>query len=180
MQKQTFTSLGLVLGLAAVLTAGVFAAVALSAHPGNGSTGAAAIAEARRDAAFHVHREERLRGIEGQLRRIHGRRAAAVHVEVDGAGVAPSLGSGSVEAAPAPSYSYGYAGSGSCGDGISVNSVTSCPFAHNVELGYYEQVGSGSGSVEAYSPVTHRSYLMTCSGAPHECTGGDNAVVYFP
>ncbi len=85
--------------------------------------------------------------------------------------------------APAPSKphrapDYGYAGS--CGGGISVNSVTTCPFAQNVEQGYYEQVGSGSGSVEAYSPVTHRSYLMTCSDAPHECTGGDNAVVYFP
>lgn len=181
MQKQTFTSLGLVLGLAAVLTAAVLAVVTLSAHPGAGSNGAAAIAQARRETAFHVHRAERLRGIEGQLRRIRGGHAD-VHVHVDGAAVAPSQGSGNVEAAPAPAPDptpdYGYAGS--CGDGTSVNSVTSCPFARNVESAYYEHVGSGSGSVEAWSPVTHRSYLMACSGAPHECTGGDNAVVYFP
>lgn len=173
MQKQTFTSAGLVLGLAAVLAAAL-AAVTLSGHAGGSSKGAAEIAQARRETAFHVHREERLRGIEGQLRRIrHGR--PAVRVEVEGAAVAPSQGSGAVAPAPSPSYDY----TGTCGNGISVNAVTSCPFARNVQRAYYEEVGSGAGSVEAYSPVTHRTYLMTCGGAPHECTGGDNAVVYF-
>lgn len=175
MQKQTFTSLGLVLGLAAVFTAAALVVVTLSAHGSGGSTGFAQIAQARRETAFHVHREEQLRKIEGQLQQIRGGRAA-VHVEVDGAGVAPSQATDSIEAAPSPEYGY----AGSCGNGTSVNAVTTCPFALNVERAYYQQVGSGSGSVEAYSPVTHRTYLMACSGAPHECSGGDNAVVYFP
>ena len=74
---------------------------------------------------------------------------------------------------------YRYA-SMSCGGGISVNSVTSCPFASDVATAYFNQIGAGSGSVDAYSLATHRSYVMHCTDAPHECTGGDDAVVYFP
>jgi hypothetical protein len=69
---------------------------------------------------------------------------------------------------------------GSCGGELSVNAYTSCPFAEAVEQAYFETVGSGPGVVVAYSPVTERSYSMTCSGSPHECSGGDHAVVYFP
>ena len=54
-------------------------------------------------------------------------------------------------------------------------------FAANVEADYYSEVGSGSGSVYSYSPTTGRYYTMYCSsGSPHECTGGNDASVYFP
>ncbi len=61
------------------------------------------------------------------------------------------------------------------------NSVTSCPFAEEVRRAY-AAAGSagGSRSVVATSPVTGRSYTMTCAadGQLVTCTGGENAVVY--
>lgn len=70
---------------------------------------------------------------------------------------------------------------GSCGGGLSVGPNTTCRFAENVEADYYSELGSGSGEVYSYSPTTERSYWMYCtSGSPHECTGGNNASVYFP
>jgi hypothetical protein len=71
--------------------------------------------------------------------------------------------------------------SGNCGGSLSVNENTSCGFAENVEGAYYEKVGSGSGVIYAYSPTTGKTYSMYCTaGSPHECTGGNNAAVYFP
>lgn len=66
--------------------------------------------------------------------------------------------------------------SSSCGDGLSVNSVTTCPFARNVRA-EYENSG-GASVIEVYSPVTGQTYRMTCSGAlPTVCRGGNGAVV---
>jgi hypothetical protein len=62
--------------------------------------------------------------------------------------------------------------SGSCGDGIDVNSATSCPFAQNVVEQYTQQAeqadGPGSFDVSAYSPVTGKSYTDSCAYSP--CT----------
>ena len=67
--------------------------------------------------------------------------------------------------------------SATCGDGLSVGPNTTCPFAVNVRSAYWQQ---GPGTVMAYSPVTHRTYAMSCSpGALVVCTGGNNASVYF-
>lgn len=69
----------------------------------------------------------------------------------------------------------------SCGGGLSVGANTTCAFAENVERDYFSEIGSGSGSVVSYSPVTGKLYTMYCTaGAPHVCTGGNNASVYFP
>ncbi|MEU2251695.1 protein kinase [Nocardia xishanensis] len=61
------------------------------------------------------------------------------------------------------------------------NAVTSCPFAEEVRKAY-AAAGSagGSRSVVAVSPVTGRSYTMTCAaqGQVVTCIGGENAVVY--
>ncbi len=39
---------------------------------------------------------------------------------------------------------------------------------------------SGSGILDVYSPTTGQTYRMYCtSGAPHVCTGGNGASVYF-
>jgi hypothetical protein len=69
-------------------------------------------------------------------------------------------------------------GSSDCGDGLSVNSVTTCPFARNVRDTFE---GSGGASViDVYSPVTKRTYTMRCSsGLPTVCKGGNGAVVYI-
>jgi hypothetical protein len=65
-------------------------------------------------------------------------------------------------------------------------SVTSCPFAENVRIGYLTQ---GGPIVLAYSPVTGANYLMQCAPGflAHlntgytvpsvRCVGGNNAVV---
>ncbi|WP_435593272.1 protein kinase domain-containing protein [Nocardia sp. bgisy118] len=72
-------------------------------------------------------------------------------------------------------------GSGAFSRAAVGNAVTSCPFAEEVRKAY-AAAGSagGSRSVVAVSPVTGRSYTMTCAaqGQVVVCTGGENAVVY--
>jgi hypothetical protein len=80
---------------------------------------------------------------------------------------------------PAPENTS--SGSGNCGGSLSANENTTCGFAENVEAAYYAEIGSGSGTVVAWSPTTEQYYSMYCTaGSPHECTGGNNAAVYFP
>jgi hypothetical protein len=74
-----------------------------------------------------------------------------------------------------------------CDQNVSVNSVTSCPFASNVFKGYardYRIAGKQADvQVEAFSPVTGRSYSMDCFLAERQvvaCTGGKKAFVTFP
>lgn len=91
---------------------------------------------------------------------------------------------GSAEAAagssPAPDGSSN-SGSGNCGGSLSANGNTTCGFAANVQQAYFDEIGSGSGTVVAYSPTTGQSYSMYCTaGSPHECSGGNDAAVYFP
>jgi hypothetical protein len=96
-----------------------------------------------------------------------------------------SYGSGYEPAHPYPEYTTpavahadNYGGDSNCGDGLSVGPNTTCAFAENVRSAYDAE---GPGSVTAYSPVTNRSYVMSCSaGSPVECTGANDASVYFP
>ena len=65
-----------------------------------------------------------------------------------------------------------------CGNELTVGPDTTCSFAENVRAKYDE---AGPGTYEIYSPVTEKTYEMTCStGTPVTCTGGNNASVYFP
>lgn len=81
-------------------------------------------------------------------------------------------------AAAAPSSSSGGSGSTACGDGLSVNSVTSCPFARNVRDSY--EGSGGASTIDVYSPVTAQTYRMSCSsGVPVVCSGGNGAAVYI-
>jgi hypothetical protein len=90
-------------------------------------------------------------------------------------------------AVPAPYYvpvpvAFSNCGGDAASGGISVNSVTSCPFAENVESAWNSSGDGGSGTVTAYSPVTDQTYTMYCtpSGTGNEvCTGGNNAYVEF-
>lgn len=84
-------------------------------------------------------------------------------------------------ARPAGAYECRSAGSGPY-DSVAVgSSVTSCEFAEAVWSQYVGHGGvGGSKTVRAYSPVTGRTYTMSCSGgAVVTCTGGDNAVVHI-
>jgi len=85
-----------------------------------------------------------------------------------------------VGSSPAPEESSS-SGSGNCGGSLSANGNTTCGFAVNVQQAYFEEIGSGSGTVVAYSPTTGQAYSMYCTaGSPHECSGGNDAAVYFP
>ncbi|HYH57739.1 MAG TPA: hypothetical protein VD790_00770 [Thermoleophilaceae bacterium] len=126
------------------------------------------ISQERREAAQIARQEERVKQLERELReRQRGDGQAAPEP-----GPAPS--------AP-PSSGTAPAGTTSCGDGVYVNSVTTCPFAHNVRAEYNSSGGSGDMTVEAYSAATGQRYVMTCSGgSPHVCFGGNDARIYFP
>jgi hypothetical protein len=67
-----------------------------------------------------------------------------------------------------------------CGGGVLAGENTSCPFAKNVHEAYFSVPGD-SVEVEAYSPVTGKTYTMSCvrTGDRVTCRGGNNAVVRF-
>lgn len=124
------------------------------------------IERARTEGAVEAKQQAKIERIEEQLESLKKRRNAAQ----------PPNSSGS---APPPATSSG--GNTSCGGDLSVGSNTTCAFAANVENDYYSEIGSGSGTVVSYSPVTGKLYSMYCTaGSPHECTGGNSASVYFP
>jgi hypothetical protein len=154
----------LVLGIAAL-----FGCTMLFAACGSGSgPDQEEIAHFKKQGAEHVHKEERLRKLEKELKHIKhkgsGGESAPLRTE-------SSAGSPTPTATPTREP---------CGGELEVNSYTTCPFAEDVEAAYFAELGSGGGNVEAYSPVTHQTYVMYCTGSPHECTGGNNAAVYFP
>jgi hypothetical protein len=89
----------------------------------------------------------------------------------------PVSGSGGATSGGGTNRSFG--GSASCGDGLTVNSNTSCTFAQIVKDEYLAS-GGGNRTIDVYSPVTGQTYAMTCSGgAPTVCRGGNNAAVYI-
>ncbi|HEU4739941.1 MAG TPA: hypothetical protein VFS54_12800 [Solirubrobacterales bacterium] len=138
---------------------------------GCGDSGASSeeLEAARKEGAVKAHQAERIREIQKELKALR---------KNGGSGKAASA---AAAGAPAPEGGSSSSGSGNCGGSLSANSVTTCGFAENVEEAYYAEIGSGSGTVYAYSPTTGQGYSMYCTaGSPHECTGGNDAAVYFP
>lgn len=135
---------------------------------GGSSTNQEELQAARQAGAKKAREQQKIQQIQKELKALkkHG-----------GAGaVAPGPGS-----SPAPEGSTSTSGSGNCGGSLSANEHTTCGFAENVENAYFEEIGSGSGTVIAYSSTTGQTYSMYCTaGSPHECTGGNDAAVYFP
>ena len=132
-----------------------------------GSSGASQdeLDQARSEGAAQAQQQAKIEGIEKELKALkHGNAPNRSH---------PS---------PLPgATSSGESGSGNCGGGLSVGPNTTCGFAENVQADYFNEIRSGSGTVVSYSPTTGRLYSMYCTaGEPHECTGGNNASVYFP
>lgn len=84
----------------------------------------------------------------------------------------------SAAATPTVAYAGSDSGETACGNELAVGPDTTCAFAENVRSAYD---GSGPGTVMAYSPVTNRTYAMSCSaGDAVVCAGGEDASVYFP
>jgi hypothetical protein len=111
---------------------------------------------------------------------------STVVVPAPGVGPAPAQGGGPAPAAgdSVPAYSTPCASvfsSPSFGRSAVGSSVTSCEFAEEVRASYLRQgIRNGAVSVDAYSPVTGRTYTMNCSGnTVVTCTGGNDAVVYL-
>jgi hypothetical protein len=67
-----------------------------------------------------------------------------------------------------------------CGDGVSAGPNTSCPFAKNVHDEYFSVPGD-SVEIDVHSPVTGKTYTMSCvrTGDRVTCRGGNQAVVKF-
>jgi hypothetical protein len=123
---------------------------------------------ARKQGAAKAKQQEKIHQIQKELKELK-----------KGAGSGKSgAGGGSVSPAPEGGST---ATSGNCGGSLAANEHTTCGFAQNVEQAYYAEIGSGSGTIIAYSPTTGQTYSMYCTaGSPHECTGGNDAAVYFP
>lgn len=78
------------------------------------------------------------------------------------------------------------AGASACAgpvDGTSVGTgseVTSCAFAGAVREAYLAKEPKGDVDLEVRSPVTNKTYTMSCTGeSVTRCTGGNNAIVYL-
>lgn len=142
---------------------GIAAAIALSACGSSGSS-QDELDRARSEGEAQARQQAKIEGIEKQLKSLkHGHTPPPSQTNSAGT--------------PAGTTASGT----SCGGGLSVGPNTTCGFAQNVESDYFAEIGSGSGTVVSYSPVTGKLYSMYCTaGEPHECTGGNNASVYFP
>jgi hypothetical protein len=96
-----------------------------------------------------------------------------------GSGKNSTPGTSTTPASPAPQAPTTTSAGSSCGGELSVGPDTSCAFAEAVESAY--RSSGDEETVEAYSPVTHKAYEMTCvQRTVVECTGGIGATVYFP
>lgn len=158
-----------VISTIAALGAAAISVAAVGCGSSSNELSAEQVSSIKREAVRELKAEQRERAadrkldqLERDLKRLKRERRKEPRA------AAPS-GGGS---APAPASSPS-----SCGNNISVNSVTTCPFAANVAAAYYD---SGPGTVYATSPVTGRTYAMSCSaGVTTVCTGGDGAAVYI-
>ena len=90
------------------------------------------------------------------------------------------------EPEPSPQTTYSSGATKSCDQNISANEVTSCPFAENVFVAYWEEYEAYGEQpytrVNAYSRATGKSYGMDCylEASVVNCSGGNEAFVTFP
>lgn len=128
---------------------------------------------AREEGRKEATRDEKLRELAQKQKQLESQNRKLKKKQNDG-GSSGNGGSNVANATAAPSGG----GGSSCGGGLSVGSNTTCAFAANVKRAYY--VTGGDSIIEVYSPVTQRTYTMSCTaGSSHVCRGGNNATVYF-
>lgn len=153
------------LQILAVIAAFAVLASTFAACGGDSGASQEEIEQAREEGIAKARRQEQIKDIEKQLKSLKKNGSS-------GQATPPTS---------APSAAATSGGTTSCGGTLSVGPSTTCGFAANVQSDYYNEIGSGSGSVYSYSPATGQYYTMSCSaGSPHVCTGGNNASVYFP
>lgn len=154
--------------VAVVGVLGLATAFGLAACGGGGAS-QEEIAKAERHGRVYRMEQERKRRIEKELKELRKEQKNAVHTVPN-----PPPTTTSTPAPPAESSHS------SCGGSLSVGPDTTCEFAENVRAEYESEIGSGSGTVYAYSPANNEFYEMFCTSAPHECSGAIDATVYFP
>lgn len=131
-------------------------------------TSQAQIEAAKKEAAAQQKLKDKQAELQRQLNELKKQREKSG----SSSGGGSSSGSGGSASSPPSSAS-------DCGGGVSAGSVTSCAFALNVANAYFG-AGGGSQTVSVYSPVTNKTYSMSCTGgAPTVCRGGNSAVVYI-
>jgi hypothetical protein len=150
--------------LALTLTAG------LSACGGGDGASSEELVKAEKRGRHYRMEQERKRRIERELKELR-------KAQKQGSG-APSQAP-AITTAPAPTTAPSSSRS-SCGGSLEVGPATTCAFAENVRYEYESEIGSGSGTVYAYSAANDEIYEMYCTSAPHECSGAISATVYFP
>lgn len=94
----------------------------------------------------------------------------------------PSSGPKTSTSGATPQVAHEQPGNGAsetpCGSQLAVGPATTCSFGENVRQAYNSR---GPGTYQVFSPVTEKTYSMTCSSTtPVVCTGANNASVYFP
>jgi outer membrane biosynthesis protein TonB len=170
-----------------VLTAALASAVgALVAGCGGGSSTASQqeIAQAERHGRIERAEKEKERQLELKLAKLEreNQQAKKRHREKErrelkeqAAHVSqpPSPSSTSTSTSSTPSGT-------DCGSGVIAGPETSCGFALETRAEYEREIGSGSGSFEAWSEANETWYPMYCTGSPHECSGAISATVYWP
>ncbi|MBA3864978.1 MAG: hypothetical protein H0X42_01310 [Solirubrobacterales bacterium] len=155
------------IGVMVMVLAALGAGACLSGCGGGGGASQEEIAKAQHRGALHRAEQERLRKLERELKEDH--RTAKTKAVV----VVPNTES-ATETSPGPSGT-------DCGNNLVAGPETSCGFAENVRTAYEDEIGVGSGSLQAYSPANETVYNMFCTaGSPHECSGAITATVYFP
>lgn len=156
------------------VTVGIAALAAAVAAAGCGSSSKLSseqVASIKTEAKRELKAEQREREADRKLRELERQvRSLKRQKKQEKRAAAPASNGGS-------SGGGGSSSGAACGSGVSVNSVTTCPFAMNVAAAFYD---SGPGTVYATSPVTGQTYAMSCSaGVPTVCTGGNGAAVYI-
>jgi hypothetical protein len=158
------------------------ALVALSACGGGSSTASQQeIVQAERHARREKAEKEKERSLErklAKLERENRRSKKQDRQELERSAAHTTVVPETRSTAPAPPAVSG--SSTDCGEGVVAGPETTCGFALNVRNAYESEVGSGSGTVEAWSDANQQEYSMYCTGAPHECEGAITATVYFP
>jgi hypothetical protein len=154
------------LSIAAAVGGVTAIAMTMAACGGNGKLSDEQVTSVKSEALKEFKAEQRQRDAEKRLRELDREITRLNKQKARSAPGSPGSGGGNT-----PSTS-------SCGGGLSVNSVTSCPFAANVADSY--RSSGGASIIDVYSPVTGRTYTMNCSGGvPVACSGGNGAAVYI-
>jgi hypothetical protein len=117
--------------------------------------------------------KEKERRLEKEIRELQKERRQEEKEKEDGADASPPSSSPPPAATPAPERS-------SCGGTLEVGPDTTCAFAESTRSSYESEIGSGPGTVLAYSEALDEVFSMSCTGSPHECSGAISAKVYFP